>query len=329
MNDTTINTLNIVAQHLNIRYGSFLLIIGNLGCLMNIFVFRSKSLHKTSFSVYFLATTCADFILLNFVLLTRILQNGFLLQIVQTNEFMCKLRGYLSSLTSSLSFSFFVLISIDRYFSTHSKVHVRTWGNRYSLAIKLILCLTLFWMIISIHRFILYNINPETSVCELKSGLYWWYRICYKIFINGLAPQIIVIFISTMIIRNIRLVVNRRTCESLIDDCHTKTKHRRLQKLDHQLTSMLLIQSTILFVSFLPYNSELLYTTLSRNLIKSDVYLAWENVFIQFIHLSSYVFYSTNGYIFLATNQLFRRCIIRIFRGKESTLTSQSKLTFV
>ena len=331
MNNTTNSTLNIVAQHLNIWFGSFLLIIGNIGCLINIIVFRSKSFHKSSFSIYFLATTCADLFLLNFVLFTRILQNGFMLPIFETYEYICKFRAYISSLTSSLSFTFFLMVSIDRFFSTHLKAFYRSWGNQYFLALKLIPCLTLFWMIILSHRFMLYGLNPISGQCEPKTDIYWWYNSYYKFVFTGLIPPLIILFISILIIRNIRLVVDRGNKPlhrrvSSIEENQNKRRCSRLQKLDNQLTSILLIQLCVSFISFLPYSSELLYTTLSKNINKSNDYIAWENVFIQFIHLSSYIFYSTNCYVFLASSQSFRKQIIRIYNLKKTQRRSQTCL---
>lgn len=321
MNGTNISTSNIVVQHLNIWFGSFLLIIGNIGCLINIIVFRSKSFHKSSFSIYFLATTCANLFLLNFVLLTRILQNGFMLHIFQTHEFICKFRAYISSLTSSLSFSFFTLVSIDRFLSTHSQAFYRSWGNQYILALKLIPCITIFWMIILLHRFMLYQIDPILGTCQPKIVIYWWYKSYYKFLFTGLIPPIIILIISCMIIRNIRLVANRsiqpihRRLSSIAGK--NKNKYSRIQKLDSQLTLILLIQLCVSFISFLPYSSELLYLKLSENFTKSNIYLFWQNIFIEFIHLNSYIFYSTNSYIFLISSQLFRKQIIQIFSWKK------------
>jgi len=321
MNVTTINTLTIVAQHLNIWYGSFLLIIGNIGCLINIIVFLSKSFHKSSFSIYFLATTCANLFLLNFILFTRILQNGFMLHIFQTHEYICKLRAYISSLTSSLSFSFFIMVSIDRFLSTHPRAFYRLWGNQYLLAIKLIPCITLFWMIILSYRLILYQIDPISGACEPKIGIYWWYKSYYKFIFTGLVPPITILIIGSMIIRNIRLIVNRgiRPMDRrlLSIEGKSKRKYSRLQKLDNQLTLILLIQLSVSFISFLPYSSELIYSRLSKNLIKSNIYLSWENIFIQFIRLNSYIFYSTNCYIFLISSRIFRKQIIQIFSFKK------------
>lgn len=315
MNVTTISTLTIVAQNLNIWFGSFLLIIGNIGCVINIIIFRSKLFHKSSFSIYFLATTCADLFLLNFVLLTRILQNGFMLHIFQTYEYICKSRAYTSSLTSSLSFTFFTLVSIDRFFSTHWQASYRLWGNQYSLAFKLIPCITLFWMIILSLRWILYHIDPISEVCEAKIGIYWWYNSYFESIFTGLIPPIIILIIGSLIIRNIRLMVTRSVQsineKSLSIEEKRKRNVCRLKKLDRQLTRILLIQLSLSFISFLPYSSELFYLKLTQNLVKSNIYLSWEYVFIQFSHLCSYIFYSTNSYMFLISSPLLRKQIIR------------------
>ena len=317
MNATTTGTLTLVAQHLNIWFGSCLLLVGNVGCVINIVVFRTKSFHRSSFSIYFLATTIADFVLLNFVLFTRILQNGFMLPLFQTHQYLCKLRAYISSVTSSLSCTFFIMVSIDRFLYTHPQAFYRSWGNQYSLAMKFIPCLTLFWMIVLSYQLFFYDIDPNSGICQSTIGNYWWYHNCMKFIFTGLAPPMAILVLSTLIIRNVRSVVhhhtqiNDRSVAPIIGQ--KRSKISRLQKLDHQLTSILLIQLGVSFISFLPYSSELLYATLSHHIRKSDLYLSWEQVCIEFIHLSSYIFYSTNCYVFLASSPLFRKQIRQIF----------------
>lgn len=314
MNATTTSTLTLLAQHLNIWFGSFLLLVGNVGCIINIIVFRAKSFHRSSFSIYFLATTIADLFLLNFVLFTRILQNGFLLPIFQTHQYLCKLRAYISAVTSSLSCTFFIMVSIDRYLCTHPQAFYRSWGNQYSLAIKLISSLSLFWMIVLSYRLFVYDIDPNSGICQSTIGYFWWYQSFIKFVFTGLAPPIAILVLSTLIIRNVRAVVHHHHTRTLMPMIgQTKNKISRLQKLDHQLTSILLIQLGVSFISFLPYSSELLYATLSHNIRKSDLYLSWEYLIIEFIHLSSYIFYSTNCYVFIASSPLFRKQISQIF----------------
>lgn len=322
MNATTVGTFALVAQHLNIWFGTFLLLVGNVGCIINIIVFRAKSFHRSSFSVYFLATTIADLFLLNFVLSTRILQNGFLLSVFQRHEYLCKLRAYISAVTSSLSCTFFIMVSIDRYLSTHSQAFYRSWGNHYSLAIKLIPFICLFWMGSLSYRLFIYRIDPISGICQAQLGDFWWYKNYIKFIFTGLAPPMTILVLSALIIRNVRFAVqhHHRTTDRILSPMigNHKSKYSRLRKLDHQLTSISLVQLGVSFISFLPYSSELLYATLSHHIPKSNLYRSWEKIIIEFIHLSSYIFYSTNCYVFLASSQLFRKQISQILRRKKS-----------
>lgn len=320
MNATTTGTFALLSQHLNIWFGTFLLLVGNVGCIINIIVFRTKSFHRSSFSIYFLATTIADLFLLNFILSTRILQNGFMLSVFQKHEYLCKVRAYISSVTSSLSCTFFIMVSIDRFLSTHPQAFYRSWGNQYSLAIKLIPCITLFWMGVLSYRLFIYSIDPISGICQAKlSDYWWWYQTYIKFVFTGLAPPIAILVLSALIIRNVRLVVHHHHLRTALSPIlgNNKSKNSRLQKLDHQLTSISLVQLGVSFISFLPYSSELLYATLSHNIPKSNLYLSWETVVIEFIHLSSYIFYSTNCYVFLASSRLFRKQISEIIRPKK------------
>jgi hypothetical protein len=76
-----------VAKHYNTWFASFLLISENIDCSINIVIFRSKSLPKSSFSIYFRVTRRVDLFILNFVFFARILQNDFMLHRFQSYKY--------------------------------------------------------------------------------------------------------------------------------------------------------------------------------------------------------------------------------------------------
>src|SRR5215831_4488952 len=97
MNNTTNSisySLLIAPYQLNIWFGSFLWIMGNIGCIGNMMVYSSRKLRKRAYSIYLFASALADFHYFNFVLLTRVLQKGFRIPLMNSYTVICKLRQF-------------------------------------------------------------------------------------------------------------------------------------------------------------------------------------------------------------------------------------------
>ena len=121
MNDTASSyssVLTAVSYQLNIYFGSFLLVAGNLGCMGNIIVFRSQAFHERAYSIYLVSEAMSDFIYFNFVLAIRVLQKGFQIPILTRYDILCKFRQFLTDWSNQVSFSFFAFATIDRLLST-------------------------------------------------------------------------------------------------------------------------------------------------------------------------------------------------------------------
>jgi hypothetical protein len=119
--NTTVSSINsallAAPYQLNIWFGSFLWITGNLGCIGNIIIFRSRSFRHRAYSIYLFAAALADFHYFNFVLLTRILQNGFQISLMNRYIVVCKLREFSTIWGNVVSFTLFSFATIDRLLS--------------------------------------------------------------------------------------------------------------------------------------------------------------------------------------------------------------------
>ena len=116
----SISTALLLAPYeLNIWFGSFLWITGNLGCFGNLMVFRSRSFRKRAYSIYLFSAAIADFHYFNFVLITRILQNGFRISLMNRFTIICKLRQFSTVWGNVVSFGLFSCAVIDRLLATH------------------------------------------------------------------------------------------------------------------------------------------------------------------------------------------------------------------
>ncbi len=121
MNTTTSSisgALLAAPYQLNIWFGSFLWIAGNIGCIGNMIVFRSRTFRDRACSIYLFAASLSDLHYFNFVLLTRILQNGFQISLMNRYTIVCKLRQFSTIWGNVITLTFFSFATIDRLLST-------------------------------------------------------------------------------------------------------------------------------------------------------------------------------------------------------------------
>ena len=125
MNNATISSINTnlesilsnVYYQVNIWFGLFLLINGNISCIVNIIVYQSQAFHKRACFIYLFWESVANFFFFNCVLVTRILQSGFQIPVMQRFDVICKIREFLSEYMYEIGNMFFVLATLDRVLS--------------------------------------------------------------------------------------------------------------------------------------------------------------------------------------------------------------------
>jgi hypothetical protein len=111
--------LLIAPVQLNIYFGLFIYITGVIGSIGNMMIYRSRSLRDRACSIYLFWRSLTDFIYMNSILLTRILQKGFKIPITTRSDALCKLRQFGSSYGNQLAFTFLALATLDRIFLAH------------------------------------------------------------------------------------------------------------------------------------------------------------------------------------------------------------------
>lgn len=121
MNNTTSSNISsillAVPAQLSISFGLFLFVAGNIGCIGNMIVFSSPVFRKRAYAVYLRSEAMSNVIYFNFLLLTRILQNGFQIAITTRYDIFCKLRLFDSLWNPLVSLSMFSFATIDRILS--------------------------------------------------------------------------------------------------------------------------------------------------------------------------------------------------------------------
>ena len=113
------SALLIAPFQLNIYLGLFIFITGNISSIGNFIVFTSRTFRARACSVYLIVESMFTFIYFNYVLVTRLIQKGFQLPIINRYDVVCKVRQFLSEYTHQVAFTLFALATIDRILSTH------------------------------------------------------------------------------------------------------------------------------------------------------------------------------------------------------------------
>ena len=127
-----------IAHVMTIVVGISMYVFGLIGNILNIFVFtiwsRSRKqinefqspIRVSNSSLYLLTSSCANFLLILYSLLTRIIFDGFQYPKTPMNEFYtCKLRFFALHTLDSISLMCICMATLDRYLISSRKVHLR------------------------------------------------------------------------------------------------------------------------------------------------------------------------------------------------------------
>lgn len=114
---TLATTHSNVSIHLNIWFGLFIWLTGNINCFANMLVFRSRSFRSRACFIYLFWESFTNFFF-HFILVTRVLQGGFQIPIMPRYDVTCKIREFLSEYIFQMANTFFVCATLDRLLPT-------------------------------------------------------------------------------------------------------------------------------------------------------------------------------------------------------------------
>jgi hypothetical protein len=116
------NTLNSITIYVMICGGIFILIAGNIGCIGNIIVFRSQAYRQQACFIYLFWETIASLFILNCILLTRILESGFQISLMDAFDAVCRIREFISLCMYQNENTLFLFATLDRILSAQRSI---------------------------------------------------------------------------------------------------------------------------------------------------------------------------------------------------------------
>ena len=186
---------------------------------------------------------------------------------------------------------------------------IRRLSNRISLAYKLIVSCAIIWFLLTGHRLFIYALihgkcNPQVAVYDQINNY-------VEAIVMELGPLIIVFTLAYLLKRSLRNIVERPTARI------TFGKHSRAHQIDSQITLMLLLQSIVAIISFLPYGIETIYDHITEAWYKTSLQLAIEKIIGQITHTLLYTFSASSFHISIISCHGFRSEVKRILRRKK------------
>ncbi|CAF4762978.1 unnamed protein product, partial [Rotaria sp. Silwood1] len=110
--------LNDINLQLNRYFPLPFLILGTIGVILNIIIFTRRSLFINSCTHYLLGNTIANFVVLYWVVITRILSDGYKIDPSTTSDTFCKVRYFFTYVPRTLSTWCILLACADRWASS-------------------------------------------------------------------------------------------------------------------------------------------------------------------------------------------------------------------
>jgi hypothetical protein len=267
-------SLIYIGQQLTIYVGLFLFIAGIFGNGVNIYIFSSDRVYRTTPSIfYFLSGSICNAIYILVILTTRIISAGFGIDWTLTSLVWCRMRQYLTSTLSLISFTCACLSTIDQFLVTSKNASIRRL-SKIQYAHRIVAAIIPIWCLHGIPFFLYYNISPITKSCSDSNIIYRTYLTTYTIVILCAVPVLVNIVFGCLTYRNIRQTV------ALVGE-----------QADRQVVKMTLIQIILIVISVTPPGIYLVYALLTTGIVK-DLDRQLKEIFAStIIGLTSYFYY--------------------------------------
>ncbi|CAF0996289.1 unnamed protein product [Rotaria sp. Silwood1] len=277
------------------------IILGIIGNGLNLFIFTRRTLSRSSCTLYLIAASIDNILVICISLLTRLLANGFSLDVAKTSDVMCKLRFYFGYVFFALSPYFYTLACFDRYCSSSASATRRSLCNK-KVAKRLIIGAIILACILYFHMAIFYEIirTGPSFTCNARPGTYeLFYRIFYLV-IYCILPSFCMTVLCALTLNNIRQQSRRIQPVS-------GTGKDGSRRLDRHLIRMLFAQIITQVLSILPFAILNLVGFLTDR--RTDLF----GFFNQIFTIPLFVSYVTSFYIFTMSSRIYRQELLRLF----------------
>jgi len=298
------------------------LILGIIGSLFNLIIFGQKKLRSNSCSVYFIATSIFNLLVILCGITPILLLSYLPNEPALNSSIFCKTRAYITHSLLMMSRSTVALACIDRFALCSRNVHIRRL-NQHHIAIILVIIVSILWLIIPIHMIIYEDIQMPDRRCG-ASGIYLIIFSVYAAIVTSI-PLVIMIIFSFWAIQSLRYTraqVHRNIINTSM----------RIARRDVQLMTILIGEVVVYFLSTVWFPIYTIYFTITVNIPKSTDRSAIEE-FIRYLTFSFFLYINSCSifYIHLLASKPFRqeckRLVLSLFKRDQNNQTNQTNQT--
>ncbi|CAF0873700.1 unnamed protein product [Didymodactylos carnosus] len=295
--------LNEISRQLTIYVGLFVFIFGTVGSLLNIYIFSSKkSFRSNSCTVFLLYASVYDLLYLFNAVLPRIL-TAFNIAPTTTSRVYCKLKFYFTLQFSLAAITFVLLAAVSRWLCSCRNARYREWSKikniRLSIFITVISC-----MVTQAPALIYYDIL--NNKCGSISTAFSFYVSYFLSFIQfAVLPIILPVYFGVRTYKNLR----QRTAP-VVRAITVQHGISIRQRIENQLTTMLLLQICAATLFSAPYAAQLIYSNITMYVAKDLLRMAQENLFDTIVRLLLYLNNACRFYIYFISSREIRKIFI-------------------
>jgi hypothetical protein len=268
-----------------------------------------QTYNNRSCSLYLSVASAFDFVYLNLGPLSNILQHGFHYNWTINSIIFCKIKSYTVFVFAVMSATLTTISSIDRYILS-SRNSVRWKYCTRPIAMRCLQFTVLFWFIISIPLIFCYTRihhsphNGQLSCSNTSRGITCLaIQFLYICIFNGFLHPLVMMIFGFLTCANVHHLRRRSSLKSV-----------QIQHINYQLTSMVVLQSIKSSFSSLPFSIFNCYLLITRNMQKSVLYEAKENLINQVVYLLFWSNY-TSFFVYLYSSDIFRRQSVKAIKN--------------
>lgn len=212
----------VMTSHYMYLYVSMLFIgIGLIGNSLNIAVFSSKAMRKSSSNVYLLVLAVSDSLYLVSVFFTKILTtlrcmyfNDSQIDIVNRSEFMCKFLQYVLDFFSDFSTCLILAFTVERYVAVYAPIRFKQSCTVRKARIISAVIFTVITLFITPYHVMFMGLYRDYDVCIVLLAHEATFTILYVVeaLVFRVVPVFVIVVLNVFIIVKVRRGLTECCC---------------------------------------------------------------------------------------------------------------------
>lgn len=305
-----------------ISVGITFIIVGTVGNLLNIILFRKRALWKLAPCVPFLlAASVINMIdIYSFLVLRTLI--GFKITPAFYSSEICKLQLYLYYTTFCLSSWFMVACCADRFFSSSREPSIRRYSST-RMTTRVLISITIIIPLVYAQVFYCYEANQfsRPAPCFVKPNLCSVFENVYYFTFQTFGPPMLMFIFGIGTFIHIRQgqhmqrepVVRVDVATGTISTANTRNSKRS----NREILRMLSIQVVLYLICTLPLLGMEIFSAIPSPYVLSNVELTVQNLLLNIAILLSFVDKIFSFYIYTLASKFYRQELMQLIaRGR-------------